>query len=99
MRDAADSHFKLAMSLQTQGDVKAAISEFDRAVTPQPDHIAARMGLGLLLAQRKQYKEAVFHYHVVLALDPYFQPAHERLCRALKLANEFRFYRAASRHF
>ena len=58
----AEEHCEMGHWLVQQGDREAAAECFHRAIDGQPTCVEAHLQLGLLLEQRQQWKEAIFHY-------------------------------------
>ena len=85
LRDQASVHFDLGVNAQIQGDVRAALNEFQLALQIDPTFADAENALGLLyhLAFR-QLDESGRHYRRALELRPDYSQARLNLA-ALEL--------------
>ena len=56
-----------------------AQTEFTDLLRLRPDHVPARVNLGLALAKQQRFDEAEMHFREVVRLDPANQRAHQSL--------------------
>lgn len=64
------------LELRSAGGADSAIPILRKAVELKPDYIAARVQLGLLLANQKSYAEALEQLHQIPKVDPDLAPAY-----------------------
>jgi tetratricopeptide (TPR) repeat protein len=93
------AHFYLARSLEQQGKIDEAKSEYALALRFHPWSEQAHIYLGLLLAGEKKYDQAAAEYEAVLKTNPRSATAHNDLARLLqtegRLDESVRHYLAA----
>jgi tetratricopeptide (TPR) repeat protein len=80
---SADDWFELGYEMELS-EPDQARDAYRRTLELNPDHVAARVNLGRLLHERKQYKLAEVHYRLALAVDPKNSTAHFNLGVALE---------------
>ena len=61
---------------------------YRRAVTANPDHVDACVGLGFVLSEQKQYREAEGYLRHALSIDPGIADAHYILGNIARYAND-----------
>jgi hypothetical protein len=76
---AAQVHFLLARTLERQGKLTEAQSEYLGAIKLKPNFAQAHLCLGAALARQKKYGEAAIEYQAVLKIDPDCVVAHNGL--------------------
>jgi serine/threonine-protein kinase len=79
-----DSHYLLGSSLEGQGKLTEAITEYRAAVRLQPDSAAARDSLGALLLARGELAEAIAEFRESIRLAHNFAAPHHNLGVALR---------------
>ena len=75
-----------AKTLALSGDRTAACSQLERILRIEPDHVAARFDLGVVLMQLDRAQEAVTAFAAVVTAEPTHAQAHNNLgvlCHAL----------------
>jgi tetratricopeptide (TPR) repeat protein len=65
----ADDWFELGYELELS-EPDQARDAYRRTLELDPDHIAARVNLGRLLHEKKQFKLAEIHYRLAVAVEP-----------------------------
>jgi len=73
-----------------RGDQASAERAFREAIRLQPDLAEARANLGNLLAARREYREAAFHYQRAVAADSGNAEMHYRYGLVLMLIGDAR---------
>ena len=69
-------HYKLANALKDQGQLDAALDEFDRAVALDPKYANAHCNRGVVLQRLNRFEEALASYAQTVALHPEDALAH-----------------------
>jgi protein O-GlcNAc transferase len=82
----ADAYVK-AVQERRAGDDDAAIAELERALIVNPNLRMARMTLGEIYMERKNYDQAVPHLQAASDLDPYTLDNHYNLGLSLQVLN------------
>jgi predicted CXXCH cytochrome family protein len=88
--DAPEALNLSGLVLVARGDRASAERAFREAIRLQPDLAAARANLGNLLAARRAYREAAFHYQRAVASDAGNAETHYRYGLALMLSGDNR---------
>ncbi|MFO7892048.1 MAG: S-layer homology domain-containing protein [bacterium] len=57
--DTPDNHYRQGLRSYNRGDLQGAAEEFDRATALDPDYAGGYVGLGLVEAEKQNYKEAL----------------------------------------
>jgi tetratricopeptide (TPR) repeat protein len=57
--DTPDNHYRQGHRALDRGDLEAAAEEFDRATALDPDYAGGYVGLGLVEAEKEDYKDAL----------------------------------------
>ncbi|MEJ2627941.1 MAG: S-layer homology domain-containing protein [bacterium] len=57
--DTPDNHYRQGHRALDRGDLEAAAEEFDRATALDPDYAGGYVGLGLVEAEKENYKDAL----------------------------------------
>jgi len=57
--DTPDNHYRQGMRSYNRGDLQGATEEFNRATALDPDYAGGYIGLGLVEAEKENYKEAL----------------------------------------
>lgn len=65
-----------AMALQNAGAIGAAKEVFQSVLEAEPKHAAAHYSLGAIAASKGDSRQALMHFHEVVAVFPGFAPAH-----------------------
>ncbi|MDY7230884.1 social motility TPR repeat lipoprotein Tgl [Hyalangium rubrum] len=79
-RQSADIHYNLGIQAQQAGNIQEALSEYQKAVTLDPENADARNALGLVLHESfRRPVEAIEHYEKALELRPNFSEARTNL--------------------
>ncbi|MFN7130577.1 MAG: social motility TPR repeat lipoprotein Tgl [Myxococcales bacterium] len=79
-RDQALTHFDLGVQSMQNGDPRAAIVEFQKAIEYDPELAVAHDALGQLYHLAfQQYDKAAEHYQKAVALNPKFSEAYTNL--------------------
>ncbi|SEU37251.1 social motility TPR repeat lipoprotein Tgl [Stigmatella erecta] len=79
-RQSSEIHYNLGIQAQEAGNVQEALSEFQQAVTLDPDNPEARNALGIILhLSFGRHAEAVAEYQKALELRPNFSEARTNL--------------------
>lgn len=78
-----DDWFELGYQMELS-EPDQARDAYRRALELDPDHVAARVNLGRLLHEKKQYKLAEVHYRLAVAVDPRNATAYFNLGVALE---------------
>jgi tetratricopeptide (TPR) repeat protein len=60
----------LGLALYWMGDGDAAVKQFEEVLRRAPDHVETLVNLGVLLAQRRQFRDALTHFSAAAKLDP-----------------------------
>jgi protein O-mannosyl-transferase len=74
---------QLGSSLYNQGQIDAAIDEFQQAIRLKPDYLQAHNDLGNALVKQERFEEAIRPFEVVVHLKPDFAEGHYNLGNAL----------------
>ncbi len=88
--DTPEGRNLLGLALVARGDQGGAEQAFREAIRLQPDLAGARANLGNLLAAKRAYREAAFHYGKAAAADPANAETHYRYGLALMLGGDNR---------
>jgi arylsulfatase A-like enzyme/Tfp pilus assembly protein PilF len=90
-RDIAQANEILkAMQALDEGKSQQAVPAFRRALTSQPNTYLAHYGLGVALAQQRQYSEGIEHLHKAIELQPDSAWAHYAMGFSLFKAGDFK---------
>jgi protein O-mannosyl-transferase len=73
------AHNFLGMSLLKQGNIDAAINNFQAALRINPDYPETRNGLATALYRKGRIEEALTHYTEAVRLKPYYPEAYNNL--------------------
>jgi superkiller protein 3 len=95
--DTADSHIARGLELHKQGNVDAAIGEYQRALTLNTQSALAYYDLGVAYYQQHRIDQAISAYRQTVVLDPKMADAHFNLAYAL--SHDRREFREALAHF
>ncbi len=57
--DTPDNHYNQGLREMNRGQFDAAAQEFQRATSLDPDYAGGYVGMGLVMAKKEQYKEAI----------------------------------------
>jgi choline-sulfatase len=79
-----------AFTKLTAGKTEGAISSFQQALTAQPNAYLAHYGLGVALAQQKQYPRAIEQLHKAIELQPTSIWAHYEMGATLVKTGDFK---------
>jgi spermidine synthase len=82
-RAVASAHFDLGLSLQRSGRVKAAIVQYRRAVSLNPNQAETRHNLGNALGAVGEMDQATLHLREAVRIKPSFAGAHNSIGYAL----------------
>lgn len=66
----ARQHYEYGQALETNGQIDAAMREYNTALSYNPKHAAAHYGLALLFQKQSKFDAAAEQYEAALALDP-----------------------------
>jgi tetratricopeptide (TPR) repeat protein len=77
------AHYNLAVTLESRGDLDAAVASYRRALSADPAAVQAHINLGALLARAGAFDEAIAEERAALALRPEDVLAHVDLANAL----------------
>ncbi|MGE5800280.1 MAG: tetratricopeptide repeat protein [Syntrophaceae bacterium] len=80
---ALEENMRLGQEAVRRGDLDGAIAHFRGAVRNAPDHVGARVGLGLALAYKGEIDEAIRHFRAALKREPNNAEVHNSLGVAL----------------
>jgi tetratricopeptide (TPR) repeat protein len=79
-RSSSEIHYNLGLQAQQSGSIPEALSEYQRAITLDPDNADARNALGILLhLSYRRHAEAIEHYQKALEVRPNFSEARTNL--------------------
>ncbi len=92
----ADDLLLSARIQHAEGDLPGAKRSLDRLLTNKPDHLAARLLQGTLLAEIQAWDEAIAVFQECLRRQPHFPETHYRLGLAYVRKGDAT---AAARHF
>jgi protein O-mannosyl-transferase len=67
---ALEENMRLGQEAVKQGDLDSAVSHFRGAVRSNPNHVPARIGLGLALAYKGDIDGAIQQFRAAIRLDP-----------------------------
>ena len=82
------AHDDLASTLARQGQVAAAIEQYQATLDINPDYADAHNNLGVLLAGQGKTAEAIRHYQRALELKPNFAAVHNNWANALSVKGQ-----------
>ena len=78
--EQADIHYDLGVQAQTSGDVRTALTEYQKALEDNPDLAVAHNALGIVLhVSFRKLDEAIVHYRRAVELNPKFSDAWTNL--------------------
>ena len=77
------AHTNLGLALDQNGQVEAAIAEYEAALQIQPAHPATHNNLGNALLHLGRTQDAIAHYQKALDIEPRFSQAHNNIGIAL----------------
>ena len=77
-------HNNLGLALQMQGNLKAAVASYKKALQLKPNYPEALYNLGLALQKQGNLKTAIVFYKAALQLKPDYPEAHNNLGNCLK---------------
>ena len=77
------AHTNLGLALDQNGQVEAAIAEYEAALRIQPAHAATHNNLGNALLHLGRTQDAMAHYQKALDIEPRFSQAHNNIGIAL----------------
>ncbi|MGF1537248.1 MAG: tetratricopeptide repeat protein [Elainellaceae cyanobacterium] len=80
--------YNLGLAALTSGQMSEAYYAFSIAHRMEPENIQVLMGAAAALAQQGKTDEAIAAYEQVLAIDPTYLPAEERLNALIGVGNE-----------
>lgn len=66
----------LGLALYWMGDGDAAARQFEEVLRRSPDHVETHFNLGVLFAQRRQFRDALAHFAATSKQDPDRADAH-----------------------
>jgi tetratricopeptide (TPR) repeat protein len=69
-RGGWEAHFELAGELAATGDVAESIKQYLEVVRLNPQHVVARINLGVMLVRQNRFGEAIQQFESALQLDP-----------------------------
>jgi len=81
----AEAWNKRATALYLAGQLELSLADIDRVLALEPRHFGALAGMGLIYADKGQYREALAAYRRALAVNPFLKerlqliPALERM--------------------
>ena len=75
----AEAHFALGVHFKAQGDLKRAVSYYERALKVDPDHSRARNNLGTAYSLLGRMSDAVTQYSEAIRISPRDSRAHNNL--------------------
>lgn len=81
--DSSEMHVNRGLGLHRQGDLDAAMAEYQRAVALNPRSALAFYDIGVVHYQQRRIDEAIAAYRRAAALDPKMADAHYNLAYAL----------------
>jgi Flp pilus assembly protein TadD len=70
------------------GKLNAAEADFRKAIALNPRNAEAHDDLGVILAQRQDYAEAIKHFTLVISEEASYQKAHHNLAMALYITGD-----------
>ncbi len=79
---SAGDHVERGIAFSGDGDVEAAIGEFEAALELDPGNAEAHVKLGLIFIDKARYAEAATHFEAALAAEPDNDAASGGLCVA-----------------
>jgi tetratricopeptide (TPR) repeat protein len=82
------AHNNLGVLLRQQGQIDAAMDEYEQALRFNPDYPEAHNNLGITLATKGQTDEAIHEFRESLRLKPDYAEAHANLGHALALKGQ-----------
>jgi tetratricopeptide (TPR) repeat protein len=81
--------YALGRLVEQEGAYQDAMAYYERCIQQQPEHVYARLQLGLLLVEQEQaYEKAIQHYQVVLEVEPFMAETHVRMAEAHRAAGD-----------
>jgi tetratricopeptide (TPR) repeat protein len=75
--DWAEAWNKRATALYLAGQHDLSLADIDRVLALEPRHFGALAGMGLIYADKGQYREALAAYRRALAINPFLKERHE----------------------
>ena len=66
-------------TLEKKGDLDAAMEQFTKALTINPQHAGAHNNLGLVLMRQGQLEAAYRHFSRALEINPHYEEARRNL--------------------
>lgn len=87
--DSADCYAYLAIALRTAQKHEEAISNFNKAISLNPNHLGANWGLGVTYGILGKKYFAQKQFIKVISLKPNFAPAHFHLAHIYLANNEY----------
>jgi superkiller protein 3 len=85
LRDDPEAHAERGLALQKQGNVAAAIAEYEAAVAASPDLVSAHANLISLYARQQDWARAEAHYQAALHGGAPVAEAHYNFGMALAM--------------
>jgi len=80
----ATVHMSLAELQEARGEIKGAISEYQKALKQDPHLADAYLALGRLFFQQGNYKTSIWHYQQALNINPQWWEAYQKLAEAYR---------------
>ena len=87
--NAWESHYNLAIALNSSGNAKSAYEEMQTASRLNPDAPQVHLGLGLVLSSLQQPDDAINEFQTVLKVDPKSIPALDGVAKQLTAEKKY----------
>ena len=85
----SEAHYQIGKLLLEEGKANESTSHLRQAVQMNPEHFAARLGLGNALAEQRQFSAAADEFLAVVEADQDNQPARFGLAIALLMSERY----------